>query len=258
LWEKAKIKKVWLEICLTGTCDGGGSRGNVGLFLRFGRALVRFTLKVWRSISAVAVVNENDVFYSHHFLRSITLIMFRRFLSSSNLKSLHTALSSPRLRFAAPPLTRHLTAQSGIRSLPLFSRFNCTLLFFFNSISFRLFLFQSGASSVRKRVEDVVPIATGHEREEIQADLEVFWIFPLQSTISIESVHITCQKKIWIDCACLKRFLYWISWFFFFNFSLLFYISMDLFFVYFLFRGGIFLKSTILKVLSAQRLVLLP
>ncbi|KAL9323156.1 hypothetical protein ACSQ67_011209 [Phaseolus vulgaris] len=67
--------------------------------------------------------------------------MFRRFLSSSNLKSLHTALSSPRLRFAAPPLTRHLTAQSG-------------------------------ASSVRKRVEDVVPIATGHEREEIQADLE--------------------------------------------------------------------------------------
>jgi len=29
------------------------------------------------------------------------------------------------------------------------------------------------AGSVKKTVEDVVPIATGHEREEIQADLEV-------------------------------------------------------------------------------------
>ncbi|WVZ00194.1 hypothetical protein V8G54_026263 [Vigna mungo] len=67
--------------------------------------------------------------------------MLRRFLSHSNLKSLHTALSPSRPRFAAPLLTRHVTAQSG-------------------------------ASSVRKRVEDVVPIATGHEREEIQASLE--------------------------------------------------------------------------------------
>jgi len=29
---------------------------------------------------------------------------------------------------------------------------------------------------VKKRVEDVMPIATGHEREELEAELEViFW-----------------------------------------------------------------------------------
>uniref|UniRef100_I1MCI7 Uncharacterized protein n=1 Tax=Glycine max TaxID=3847 RepID=I1MCI7_SOYBN len=67
--------------------------------------------------------------------------MWRRLFSSSNLKSLHTALSPSRPRLAAPLLTRHVTAHSG-------------------------------ASSVKRRVEDVVPIATGHEREEIQADLE--------------------------------------------------------------------------------------
>ncbi|KAK7271155.1 hypothetical protein RJT34_26812 [Clitoria ternatea] len=70
--------------------------------------------------------------------------MWRRLFSSSSshLKSLRTPFSSSPSpsRFAAPLLTRHLTAQSG--------------------------------ASVRKRVEDVVPIATGHEREEIQADLE--------------------------------------------------------------------------------------
>ncbi|TKY48106.1 Cytochrome c oxidase subunit 5b-2 [Spatholobus suberectus] len=69
--------------------------------------------------------------------------MWRRVLSSSHLlkiKSLHTALSSSHPRFAAPLVTRHVTAQSG--------------------------------ASVKKRVEDVMPIATGHEREEIHAELE--------------------------------------------------------------------------------------
>ncbi|XP_014620654.1 putative cytochrome c oxidase subunit 5b isoform X2 [Glycine max] len=68
--------------------------------------------------------------------------MWRRLFSSSNLKALHTTLSPSRPRLAAQTLlARHFTAQSG-------------------------------ASSLKKRVEDVVPIATGHEREEIQADLE--------------------------------------------------------------------------------------
>ncbi|XP_027344337.1 cytochrome c oxidase subunit 5b-2, mitochondrial-like [Abrus precatorius] len=66
--------------------------------------------------------------------------MLRRLFSPSHLRSLPTALSPSLPRFAAPLLTRHVTAQSG--------------------------------SSIRKRVEDVVPIATGHEREEIQAELE--------------------------------------------------------------------------------------
>jgi hypothetical protein len=35
------------------------------------------------------------------------------------------------------------------------------------------FLYSDGGSAIKKKVEDVVPIATGHEREEIQADLEV-------------------------------------------------------------------------------------
>ncbi|RDX96951.1 Cytochrome c oxidase subunit 5b-2, mitochondrial, partial [Mucuna pruriens] len=69
----------------------------------------------------------------------IGVTMWRKLFSSS-IKSLHTALSPSRPRFAAPFLTRHVTAQSG--------------------------------ASIKKRVEDVVPIATGHEREEIQADLE--------------------------------------------------------------------------------------
>ncbi|KAL2332438.1 hypothetical protein Fmac_020019 [Flemingia macrophylla] len=68
--------------------------------------------------------------------------MLRRLIISShlNFKTLNAALSASNPRFAAPLLTRHLTDQPG--------------------------------ASVRKRVEDVVPIATGHEREEIQADLE--------------------------------------------------------------------------------------
>ncbi|KAK7261897.1 hypothetical protein RIF29_28222 [Crotalaria pallida] len=75
--------------------------------------------------------------------------MYRRLLSSlSNLKSLTSSHPRSALRFAAanpPPssssfLIRTLTTQSG--------------------------------GSIKKRVEDVMPIATGHEREEIQAELQ--------------------------------------------------------------------------------------
>ncbi|XP_020223580.1 cytochrome c oxidase subunit 5b-2, mitochondrial [Cajanus cajan] len=68
--------------------------------------------------------------------------MLRRLFSSPHLKikTLRTALSPSNPRFAAPLLTRHVTAQPD--------------------------------ASFKKRVEDIVPIATGHEREEIQADLE--------------------------------------------------------------------------------------
>ncbi|KAJ1392165.1 Cytochrome c oxidase, subunit Vb [Sesbania bispinosa] len=43
-----------------------------------------------------------------------------------------------------------------------------------SSISFsRYFSSQSGdATSIKKKVEDVMPIATGHEREELEAELE--------------------------------------------------------------------------------------
>ena len=36
-------------------------------------------------------------------------------------------------------------------------------------------------TAVKKRVEDVVPIATGHEREELEVELEV--IFPLPMSV---------------------------------------------------------------------------
>lgn len=34
----------------------------------------------------------------------------------------------------------------------------------------------SAQSAVKKKVEDVMPIATGHEREEIAAELEVVFL----------------------------------------------------------------------------------
>lgn len=37
-------------------------------------------------------------------------------------------------------------------------------------------LFVAG-TSVKKRVEDVNPVATGHEREELEAELEVIFLF---------------------------------------------------------------------------------
>ncbi|XP_057457772.1 cytochrome c oxidase subunit 5b-2, mitochondrial-like [Lotus japonicus] len=69
--------------------------------------------------------------------------MWRRLFTSPHLKSLSATLShSPHpgsaLRFAVA--ARYVATQS--------------------------------AGSIKKTVEDVVPIATGHEREEIQADLE--------------------------------------------------------------------------------------
>jgi hypothetical protein len=37
-----------------------------------------------------------------------------------------------------------------------------------------------GNAALKKRVEDVMPIATGHEREELEADLEVRFFFLLR------------------------------------------------------------------------------
>ncbi|PNX77718.1 cytochrome c oxidase subunit 5b mitochondrial-like, partial [Trifolium pratense] len=70
--------------------------------------------------------------------------MWRRLFSSPHLKTLSPlSHSHPR------------SAVAGLRSLDL-SRHVAT----------------QSAGSIKKTVEDVVPIATGHEREEIQADLE--------------------------------------------------------------------------------------
>ncbi|KAL2338123.1 hypothetical protein Fmac_012569 [Flemingia macrophylla] len=70
--------------------------------------------------------------------------MFRRLLSS-HLKTLATSSSIPRsasaaARFAAIP--RYFSSQS------------------------------EDSSAIKKKVEDIMPIATGHEREELQAELE--------------------------------------------------------------------------------------
>lgn len=46
-----------------------------------------------------------------------------------------------------------------------------------------LFILSTAETSVKKRVEDVMPIATGHEREELEAELEVvFYIILLLKT----------------------------------------------------------------------------
>jgi cytochrome c oxidase subunit 5b len=99
--------------------------------------------------------------------------MWRRLFTSPHLKTL-SPLSHSHPRSAAVAglrsldLTRHVATQSGIISfIPLF--LNCIVL-----ISIHFYFVVIVAGSIKKRVEDVVPIATGHEREEIQADLEVF------------------------------------------------------------------------------------
>lgn len=97
--------------------------------------------------------------------------MWRRIVSSPHLKTLASSSHShPRsavagLRFAG--LSRHVATQSGIFTV----HFSSSIELFLILIHFDLVVIVAG--SVKKTVEDVVPIATGHEREEIQADLEV-------------------------------------------------------------------------------------
>ncbi|XP_014516684.1 putative cytochrome c oxidase subunit 5b-like [Vigna radiata var. radiata] len=76
--------------------------------------------------------------------------MLRRFLSS-NLKTLAAASSSSLTSRSASAAAR----------FPALSR------------SYRYFSTQSeDATAIKKKVEDVMPIATGHEREELEAELE--------------------------------------------------------------------------------------
>ncbi|XP_047166506.1 putative cytochrome c oxidase subunit 5b-like [Vigna umbellata] len=76
--------------------------------------------------------------------------MLRRFLSS-HLKTLAAASSSSLTSRSASAAAR----------FPALSR------------SYRYFSTQSeDATAIKKKVEDVMPIATGHEREELEAELE--------------------------------------------------------------------------------------
>ncbi|KAG6669427.1 hypothetical protein I3843_01G235200 [Carya illinoinensis] len=78
--------------------------------------------------------------------------MWRRLLSS-HLKSLATSTATAPVRSTALP------ARSIIS--PCFSHF-----------SLRYFSVDSAEGAVKKKVEDVMPIATGHEREELEAELQ--------------------------------------------------------------------------------------
>lgn len=49
--------------------------------------------------------------------------------------------------------------------------------FFLLVIVVVLVLADDNTTAIKKKVEDVMPIATGHEREELQAELEVFFFF---------------------------------------------------------------------------------
>ncbi|RDX85810.1 Cytochrome c oxidase subunit 5b-2, mitochondrial [Mucuna pruriens] len=76
--------------------------------------------------------------------------MLRRFLSS-HLKTLAAATAS-----SSTP--RSASAAARFAALPRFSRYFSTQ--------------SEDATAIKKKVEDVMPIATGHEREELQAELE--------------------------------------------------------------------------------------
>ncbi|XP_027344664.1 cytochrome c oxidase subunit 5b-2, mitochondrial-like isoform X1 [Abrus precatorius] len=100
--------------------------------------------------------------------------MWRRLLSS-HLKTLTVAASSSSTsrsasaaaRFAVlPRFSRYLSTQSGTLSLCIF-RFLLS-----DSLMLLLLLLTEDSTSIKKKVEDVMPIATGHEREELQAELE--------------------------------------------------------------------------------------
>ncbi|XP_027344665.1 cytochrome c oxidase subunit 5b-2, mitochondrial-like isoform X2 [Abrus precatorius] len=76
--------------------------------------------------------------------------MWRRLLSS-HLKTLTVAASSS-------STSRSASAAARFAVLPRFSRYLSTQ--------------SEDSTSIKKKVEDVMPIATGHEREELQAELE--------------------------------------------------------------------------------------
>ncbi|XP_031389400.1 cytochrome c oxidase subunit 5b-1, mitochondrial-like [Punica granatum] len=84
--------------------------------------------------------------------------MWRR-LVSSQLKTLATSPAPRRSAPATASATRLLTNRYVISSSPS------------SAPAARHFSAQS-ESAVKKKVEDVMPIATGHEREELEAELE--------------------------------------------------------------------------------------
>ncbi|KAG7595006.1 Cytochrome c oxidase subunit Vb [Arabidopsis thaliana x Arabidopsis arenosa] len=89
--------------------------------------------------------------------------MWRRIVSS-HLKTLATAsdfaaASSSRRFVVSKPVGLHLSTNRSIISAS-------------SSVFPRHFSSESAETSVKKNVEDVMPIATGHEREELEAELE--------------------------------------------------------------------------------------
>ncbi|XP_010472959.1 PREDICTED: cytochrome c oxidase subunit 5b-2, mitochondrial [Camelina sativa] len=87
--------------------------------------------------------------------------MWRRILSS-HLKSIAAvgSCAAPSCRHALAEST-HLSLSTRASSIPAYS-----------SILSRQIGSAAADSAVKKRVEDVMPIATGHEKEELQAELE--------------------------------------------------------------------------------------
>ncbi|XP_021906504.1 cytochrome c oxidase subunit 5b-2, mitochondrial-like [Carica papaya] len=87
--------------------------------------------------------------------------MWRRILSS-HLKTLAAAASPP------TPYCRSALIRSSTLSLSA----NRSLISPSSAFVARHFSSDAANTSVKKRVEDVMPIATGHEREELEAELE--------------------------------------------------------------------------------------
>ncbi|XP_050365665.1 cytochrome c oxidase subunit 5b-2, mitochondrial-like [Argentina anserina] len=99
--------------------------------------------------------------------------MWRRVVSSSSAAQLQALAASRSLtrRFLISSASTPSTPISPPPPVPLsssffFSHFNCSSLFSRSVYKLRI------RTSLKKKVEDIMPIAAGHEREELQAELE--------------------------------------------------------------------------------------
>lgn len=57
-------------------------------------------------------------------------------------------------------------------------------------ISLSAFVADTAVSKGKKRIEDVMPIATGHEREELEAALDVIFFFLLHLFLDVRCLYL--------------------------------------------------------------------
>lgn len=73
-----------------------------------------------------------------------------------------------------------------------------------NFVDFGLVFRGEANNAVKKKVEDIMPIATGHEREELEAELQV--MFVLFHFISLFSIIFICRLEKWRNKEVSRKF----------------------------------------------------